>query len=523
MLLNLFKKELTQKETKREIFFSVIISYITVFASILINLFFTPFLLRNIGSSQYGIHSFAASIVSWLSIITTALCSGYLKFATQITKEDKGNISFLNGLYFWFFAGIDVLVILVGLGAAGLFWSGLIPLAKYTPTEKILVPPCVLLMAINSFISIFVSYFSLFESFKERFVWARLITLIQKVLNPAICIPLILLGGNVVVICAVQVALTFINLLLLGFHAIVISKMRVKLRLKWGANKKFIISVVSFSLFALLSTVANSINQSADQILLGLLSQPTNVAIYQLGLSFVSYLALFCSSITNSLSTKLFREDSQNPAIANSSFLKISTYQMMLAFLIVGGFASCGKDFMILWAGKEHYQAFYIGLMLFVVNLFSFTNTSSEVLVKSRGFFKFEAIYYLVEAISNFLLSLLLMLILEPAYSIFACCIATVIVMICFRWIGLTIFFSKRVGLPMGQYFSKLVKFFLITMACLGLTLGVTRVFLSSIRDTLTIMLIEGFLFTFLYSVIIFLFERATLKNLFKSMFSKKR
>lgn len=519
MFLKLFKKELTPKENKREIFYSIIISYVTIFASVLISLFYTPFLLRTIGTSQYGIHSFAISIVSWLSIITTALCSGYLKFATELAKKDGDNISKLNGLYFWFFTIIDAVVIVVGFVLSFLFWTGVIPLENYTEAERNLVAPCVLLMAINSFISIFVSYFSLYESFKERFVWARLITLLQKMFNPAVCIPLILLGGNVVTVCIIQVISAILNLALLSFHAIHVSKMKVKFGFRFKSDKALTKSVITFSSFALLSTIAVSINQSADQILLGLISDPTSVAIYQLGLSFVSYLSLFCSSITNSLSTKLYRSDLESHEDTNDLFVKISNFQMILAFLIVGGFICCGREFMILWAGEENSAAFVVGAMLFTVNLFTFTSTSSEIIVKSRGYFKFEAIYYLFEAITNVIVSLILLLVLDKQYAIYACCGATVAIMIIFRWIGLSIFYKKKIKLPIGEYFFLLTKFAVITFVCFAFSFGISKLFVFDSR--VIELLIKGLSFAILYSLIVYISEKKLINKVWKMMFKR--
>ena len=521
MLLNLFKKDLTEKENKREIFFSIIISYITVIANVIISLFYTPFLLKTIGTNQYGIHSFAISIVSWLSVVTTALCSGYLKFATSLGKQDPNGIKKLNGLYFWFFAIIDVLILFVGFGLALLFWTGVIPLTNYTSDEKLLVVPCIFLMVINSFVSIFVTYFSLYESYKERFVWARLITLLQKILNPAITIPLLLVGGNVITVCIVQVGITLLNLILLSYHAFHISRMKIKLRYDFKNEKHLTKSVIVFSSFALLSSIAVALNQSADQVILGILSKPTSVAIYQLGLSFVTYLSLFCSAITNSLSPKLYNSDLISYQKTNELFLKICNFQMIIAFLIVGGFACCGKEFMILWAGKENYEAFYIGLMLFAVYLFSFTSTASEVIVKSRGYFKFEATYYLCEAITNIIVSTILVVLLDDKYAIYACCVTTVAIMIIFRWIGLSIFYQQKVKLPIKKYYSLILKYFAILFVCLTLSLGVSKLITN--RSEIVLFLTKGFIFLVSYSLIIFILEKKSITSMLGAMFKRNK
>lgn len=510
--MKLFKKNLTEREIKKEISVSIIISYITIGLGVLINFFYTPFLLRNIGTNQYGIYSFATSIISWLSIITTALCSGYLKFASSEAKKDASSISKLNGIYFWFFLIVDLFVITTGFMIGILIKANIIPLDDFTSAEKALLIPCIFLMTINMTISIFVSYFSLFEAYKERFIWARLITLIQTILNPMFCVPFILLGGNVIVVCIVQASITLLNLVLLSFHAVAITGMKIRLKIRDNTNKSLILGVISFSLFALISTIATSINQSADKILLGFVSGPTNVAIYQLGMSLVTYLSLFCSSFTNSLSTRLFKVDLESNEQANKLFLKISNLQIAIVLLIVGGFIICGKQFMIIWAGKENVNAYYIGVLLFVINIFSFSNTSSEVLVKSRGYFKFEAIYYVIEAISNVILSLFLVFVFGKQNALFLCAIATFVVIFIFRWIGLSIFYKKKVGLPVGKYFLKLLKFALIMFVCITFTYGISRFFVFGSYGLQ--FFIKGTIFLISYLLITLLIDNKTFSDI---------
>ena len=516
----LFKKNLNDSDIRKEISISIIISYITIFAGVVVNFFYTPFLLRNIGTSQYGIYSFATSIISWLSIITTALCSGYLKFASAEAKKEGSSINKLNGIYFWFFLIVDFFVLIIGFTIGILIKTNVIVLNGFSSSEKALLIICIFLMTTNMIISIFVSYFSLFEAYKERFIWARLITLLQTILNPAFCIPFILAGGNVIVVCAVQATITLINLILLSFHAIAISGMKVKLNIKDNTSKILITSVITFSFFALISTIATSINQNADKILLGFVSGPIDVAVYQLGMSLVTYLSLFCSSVTNSLSTRLYKVDLESEKKASEMFLRISNFQIAIVSVIVGGFVICGKNFMIIWAGKENVNAYYIGVILFTINIFTFTNTSSEVLVKSRGHFKFEAIYYVIEAISNVILSLILVFTFGQTNSLFLCAIATFIIIFFFRWIGLTIFYKKKIKLPMGEYFLKLLKFAVITFGCIAVAYGVGRLFI--LKSNTIQFLVKGTVFVLCFPLFTWLIDQKTLTDI-KKLFKKKK
>ena len=46
----------------------VILSYITIGLNTIINLVYTPFMLRLMGQSEYGLYSLVASVVAYLTV-----------------------------------------------------------------------------------------------------------------------------------------------------------------------------------------------------------------------------------------------------------------------------------------------------------------------------------------------------------------------------------------------------------------------------------------------------------------------
>ena len=47
----------------------VVLSYISIMINTIVQLLFTPFLIRTLGQSEYGLYSLVASIISYLTVL----------------------------------------------------------------------------------------------------------------------------------------------------------------------------------------------------------------------------------------------------------------------------------------------------------------------------------------------------------------------------------------------------------------------------------------------------------------------
>ena len=80
-----------------------ILAYINIAASVVVNIFFIPYLLKNVGDAQYGLYSFAISLTSMLTILSFGMTSAYTRFAT-IAKKEAGydGVKKINSVFFLF-------------------------------------------------------------------------------------------------------------------------------------------------------------------------------------------------------------------------------------------------------------------------------------------------------------------------------------------------------------------------------------------------------------------------------------
>ena len=57
-----------------------ILSYLNIFLSNTISLIYTPYMLRMLGQSEYGIYGTAQSFISYLSILSFGIGGAYIRY-----------------------------------------------------------------------------------------------------------------------------------------------------------------------------------------------------------------------------------------------------------------------------------------------------------------------------------------------------------------------------------------------------------------------------------------------------------
>ena len=101
-----------------------ILSYIQIIVTILVNLLYTPIMLRLLGQSEYGIYSLSSSVIGYLALLYAGMTSTYLRYYSQYKKkDDKSSVARLNGLFLLLFSVLGGCALIVGIILAYNSWK----------------------------------------------------------------------------------------------------------------------------------------------------------------------------------------------------------------------------------------------------------------------------------------------------------------------------------------------------------------------------------------------------------------
>lgn len=82
---------------KDQLKLGVILSYLSTGLNMLIQLIYTPIMIRLLGQSEYGLYTLVGSVVSYLSLFSLGFTGAYLRFySKRKAQNNAAGIAELN-------------------------------------------------------------------------------------------------------------------------------------------------------------------------------------------------------------------------------------------------------------------------------------------------------------------------------------------------------------------------------------------------------------------------------------------
>ena len=491
---------------RKNILFGSIISYITIGIEILISIIFTPFLLKEMGDVDYGIRVFCHSLVSYLRLLTLGLSSAYFRFRKLAEKSDPESVKEFNGVFISVFIVISIIALLIGIAFTTLYSFNVISFSKFPESRHGAITIILIIMIITYSLHFPFAVLTLIISYRRKFVTNNLISLFEAVMYPILVVILIFTGLSNDLLIEV-VLITFIVSLAADLIKLVFVVFVYKEKISFKLSKKdfsVLKPMLGFCLIVFISTAVSIIHKSTDQIILGTMVSATSITLYSLSVSFSSYITTASSSISSLLGPKITSDciDGKISSVQNTCKI-VWTIISILLCLIVGGFCTCGKEFILAWVGIEKSNVYVYSMMLFATNLLGAGPVLAYTIQTSLNKHKFAALVYVVCLILNILLSILLCKYIDILGVIIATIFSKLI-----ESIALSVYTKKVSGVSTLPYWISIVENVLIAASCYGFVY--LLFYLVDIRQFsyLAQVFMKGVVFTLLYCAIVFVFQR---------------
>lgn len=498
----------------------IMLSYVTLGVSIIGALFVTPRVLNALGDQQYGLYSFATSITAWLTVISGALAASYLRFVTK-DKKESGTTGKTNTLYLKLFSilGVSAFIIL-GIVVTVIKISGL-KLSQYSDESNNLILILLVISGLQILISLIFSVFGHFNTYKRQFIFARTLSLCISIVTYALNLIFAILTKTVISIAVISLCLSTISSLITMIYCRRSLKMDFE-KAPLKENKSIIRGIIIFSSFIILNTVVDRINSEVDKTILGIMVNAESVTIYTLAKSFNSYLLILSVSISGVFAPRVHElVAGGKKKELGELFIKVSTCQLVILCLVTGGFISCGLPFVKMWLGDARMMVYYHAIPFLILDVVALSCNFGIEVQRAMNKHKFRAILYIILALINVGISVLLVYLLPKEYAIWAVTIGTVFSVITGNWIVLNIYNHKVVGLPMIKYLLNLLKYIGMTTVAVVIPYFVCCFVSNKLSSNFAIFLIGGSIFMVLYSLLLFIFDKKTVVFLYKKIFRK--
>lgn len=429
-----------------------ILSYLSIILSTVVQLVYTPLLIRMLGQSEYGLYSLVSSVIGYLTVLDLGFGNAIVVFTAkyrankQYEKEKK-----LHGMFLVIFCIIGLIAGLLGLL---LYFN--VPLLFGKTMTDIELHKAKIMMLILSFNLAVTFPFSIYSSIitaYEKFTFQKIMSILNTLLKPLLMIPLLFLGYKSIIMTVVITVVNIIVLLSNYFYC----KKKLGINIKFmGFDKKLFKTIFSYSFFIFLGVIVDKVNWSVDQFVLGAVSGTIAVSLYsvasQINTLFVN-LSSAMSGILLPKMSKMIAKKSSDKEMTNE-FIKVGRIQYLIIFLMASGFTLFGKEFIMAWAGKDFVTSYYIAVILILPLCVPLIQNLGISIMQAKNMHKFRSILLALIAIANIFISIPL----AKAYGGIGSAIGTSLSLIIGNIIILNIYYNKKVGINVIEFWKSIIK-----------------------------------------------------------------
>ena len=254
------------------------LSYVSIIINTIIQLLYTPLLIRMLGQSEYGLYSLVTSIIGYLTVLDFGFGNAVIVFTAKYRAQGKENEEKkLHGMFKIIFV---ILGIIASVLAIILFFFVKIIFAKtMTYTEIWKMQIMTLILSFNLLISFSFSIYNSIISAYEKFTFQKVMVIVSTILKPLVMIPLLYIGFKSIAMCMVITIINLIVLLSNYFYC----KNKLKIKTKFFGFDKILFKVVfGYSVWIFFGIIVDKVNWSIDQFILGAVSGTIAVSIYSI-------------------------------------------------------------------------------------------------------------------------------------------------------------------------------------------------------------------------------------------------
>ncbi|MHA6533608.1 oligosaccharide flippase family protein [Paenibacillus sp. BAC0078] len=442
-----------------------VISYITIAFNILTGLIYTPWLISLIGQDHYGIYTLVTSLIS-LFIIDFGIGVAVAKFISNYnTEKDQQSINNLMGIVYKLYLIIDV-IILTTLIVIYFFIDNIY--TGLTPGELSVFKVVYIIAATFSVISFPFTTLNGILTAYEKFIYLKSCDLINKVITVTFTIIALLLGYGLY-------ALVLVNAIS-GLATIAIKYIIIRKKTPINSNIKFksktiLKDIFSFSIWSTIITIAEKLIFNITPSILGAVSNSINIAIFGIANTLEGFVFTFANAINGmflpTVSRMINKENSEENILR--LMIKLGRIQLIIIGILIIGFISVGREFIVLWMGEGYITSYYCTLFLIIPSFISLTQEIANTTVIALNKVKEKSYVYISSSVLNILLSLILSKYLGVLGASIAICISYLV-----RYAVMNIIYYKSLEIDVIRFFKEChLKMSLPLLLSLFISLGV--------------------------------------------------
>ena len=447
------------------------LNYIILGLNALVGIAYTPFMLRMMGKSEYGLYALAASVIAYLSMLDLGFGNAVIRYTAKFRAEGKKEEQYsMFGMFTVLYSVIGIVALLAGcilyFNLESLFGQTL------TPMELERSKTIVLLMVCNLALTFPLSIYGAIITAYENFIFLRVVQILRILLNTGVMIVLLTHGYRAVAMVVVQTIFNISTLLLNAFYC----RHHIKIKIVFGKiDKQLLKEIAIYSFWIFLNAIMDRIYWSTGQFVLGAVVGTAAVAVFAVAIQLQGMYMMFSTAIVGVFLPRVTAmvTKSNNSKELSSLFIRTGRIQYVVMAYILSGFIIFGRQFIHFWAGTGYDDAYVITLLFFIPLTVPLIQNLGITILQARNQMRFRSEVYVVIA----LVSLCFQIPLAKYYGGIGCAAAIAGALTLGQILVMNVYYHKKQGLDILGFWKEISKMSLVPICICLLFLLVSAYF----------------------------------------------
>ena len=443
----------------------VILSYLLIILNTVYGLFITPYMIGQLGTSEYGVYKTISSLSSSLMVLDLGIGSTVMRFVAKYraTKDEK---SIPNFVAMSLIQAAALSGVILAVGAVVSF--SIEPMYSETFSSAELQKAQVLffILLLNMVLHVFENVINGVITGCNRFQFGNGIKVIRLLIRTGLIVGLLAVYSNSIVLVTIDLTMTMASII--AEMVYVVRKLHILPKLSHWDRFLFIESG-KYTFLMFLTSIAAQVNNNLDNVIIGAISGPALVTVYSMGLLIFGMYENLSTSVSGVMLptvTNLLEEDKSGERL-QKFIIKVGRIQFLLLGAAVVGFACVGKDFIHTWLGAGYEDVYAITLILMVPSLFELCVNVCLSILRARNKLVFRTCILFASTMLNAIVTVLAV----KFWSYIGAAFGTAASFIIGSLIVMNLYYYKELHLPMLKIYREITKGIWLCLAVAGVAL----------------------------------------------------
>ena len=430
----------------------ILLNYIGLGLRFSVGFFLSPFILKQLGPSEYGVYMVAGSIISWLAMCDFGLTASATKFLSEYqAKGDTEGEAHHLGQMAALFSIVGVFVLAAGLCIFP-FLGEIFP--KFNPEELRICRILYLLTLFNCALLFPTRSLGGIAESRQKFTIPGIFGVASSMLQIVGTVILLIYGFRSIGLTVFSISFGLLGLIWNVYYCFGVLKARMSWR---GWDWPLCRTLFAFSAWMFLDRLINIMNTGSGGFIIGITQGAEEITVYSYGLSIFQHFFTLSGCIAGLFLPRVVGMivNGASNALQTDLMIRVGRAQLIILAVVYLGIIFFGQEFFHLWIGdslgNRTNDCWFVTIAILIPYGFLLLQALGWQILQARNVMKYRVT---VLAVSSFL-SLILGFVLSLYWGCKGLAVGTSISIVLGQGLFMNWFYWKRLGLEIPRFFTQ--------------------------------------------------------------------